>query len=91
MTATPELTVAEISWPATLPAPDDSYVVQQGNSLSSIAARPEIYDNATQWQRIFTANRDQLGSPDDLQPGMTLRIPRDGESEPVQEGTTFFK
>ena len=56
----------------------DTYVVQKGDSLWSIAAKPEIYGKATRWRRIFDANRDLLKSPDRVRPGMTLKIPREG-------------
>jgi nucleoid-associated protein YgaU len=64
----------------------DSYVVQKGESLWSIAAKPDVYGKATQWRRIFDANRDLLKSPDHLKAGMTLKIPRSGDAEP---GTVY--
>jgi len=59
----------------------ETYTVQQGDSLWSIAAKPAIYGNATHWRRIFDANRDLLSNPDSLKPGMSLRIPRGGAEE----------
>ena len=75
------------------PARYETYVVQPGESLWSIAAKPEIYGKATRWRRIFDANRDLLKSPDRLKAGMTLRIPReDGADElPGDEGSTYTK
>ncbi len=59
----------------------DTYVVRKGDSLWTIAAKPEIYGDATQWRRLYEANQDQLRSPDSLKAGMTLRVPRgDGET-----------
>lgn len=55
----------------------ETYLVKPGDSLWSIAAKPEIYGKATGWRRIFEANRDTLSSPDRLRAGMTLNIPRD--------------
>jgi nucleoid-associated protein YgaU len=71
----------------------DTYVVQKGDSLWSIAAKPEIYGKATRWRRIFDANRDLLKSPDQLKAGMNLKIPREdgAEEEPADEGATFTK
>ena len=60
----------------TTPSHYDTYVVQKGDSLWSIAAKPEIYGKASMWRRIFDANRDVLKSPDRVRPGMTLKIPR---------------
>lgn len=71
----------------------DTYVVQKGESLWSIAAKPEIYGKATRWRRIFDANRDLLKSPDRLKAGMTLKIPRQAErdEEPGDDEGTFKK
>lgn len=57
--------------------PYDTYAVQKGDSLWSIAAQPSIYGKATAWRRIFDANRDLLkGDANNLRAGMTLKIPR---------------
>ena len=74
----------------------DSYTAQKGDSLWSIAAKPEIYGKATWWRRIYEANRDQLKSPDALKAGMVLKIPRgdDGPSDGIvyeDEGVTYKK
>jgi uncharacterized protein (DUF2235 family) len=47
--------------------------VAKGETLRTIAAR-ELGDPA-RWQEVFTANRDQLGDPDDVPIGIELRIP----------------
>ena len=78
------------------PQHDDTYVVQKGESLWSIAAKPEIYGKATRWRRIFDANRDILKSPNQVKPGMTLKIPRgkgSGERSTTygDEGMTYKK
>lgn len=79
-------------------APVDTYVVQRGESLWKIAARPEVYGNGNAWRRIFDANQDLLKKgPDSLREGMTLRIPRgdagagQGRSDHDDEGMTFRK
>ena len=74
--------------------PYDTYVVQKGDSLWSIAAQPEIYGKAGGWRRIFDANRDLLKNPDRLKAGMTLKIPRGtgGRSTTYgDEGITYKK
>ena len=76
------------------PGKYDTYVVQKGDSLWSIAAKPEVYGKATHWRRIFDANRDLLKSPDRVRPGMTLKIPRDeggGSTTYGEEGVTYKK
>lgn len=71
----------------------DTYVVQRGDSLWSIAAKPEVYGKATRWRRLFDANRNLLSSPDRLKAGMTLQIPReDGADElPEDESSAYTK
>jgi nucleoid-associated protein YgaU len=49
------------------------YTVQKGDTLSHIAKHH--YGRASQWTRIFEANRDQLDDPDRIYPGQVLKIP----------------
>jgi LysM repeat protein len=97
--AAPEMSMDEASVAEAAPGGPlvfDVYVVKKGDSLWSIAARPEIYGKATKWRQIFDANRDLLKSPDRVRPGMTLKIPR-GESGSASsttyedEGITYKK
>jgi nucleoid-associated protein YgaU len=54
--------------------PGDSYEVQSGDTLLSIAE--QLYGDTTQWRRIYDANKDVIGSdPDKLKIGMKLKIP----------------
>lgn len=55
-------------------APEETYTVVSGDSLSKIAKR--FYGNANDWKRIFEANRDQIKDPDLIRPGQKLRIPK---------------
>lgn len=73
------------------PEDDETYVVQPGDSLWSIAEQPEVYGEVTRWRTIFDANRDLLDTPNDLQAGMTLRIPRGEMTEPEGETTSQKK
>ena len=52
-----------------------SYTVVKGDSLSKIAKRE--YGKASDWRRIFDANRDQISDPDLIHPGQVLRIPQE--------------
>lgn len=58
-------------------APDRSagrtYTVQGGDSLSKIAKSQ--YGDASQWKRIYEANRDKIKNPDLIRPGQELTIP----------------
>ncbi len=53
--------------------PFTEYTVKKGESLSIVALR--TLDDSERYMEIFEANRDQLRSPNALQPGMTLKIP----------------
>ena len=74
----------------------DTYAVQKGDSLWSIAAKPDIYGKATYWRRLLDANQDLLkGDPNRIRVGMTLKIPRghnaDGSTTYDDEGITYKK
>jgi nucleoid-associated protein YgaU len=47
------------------PAPT-SYTVRRGETLPQIAARNEIYNDASLWPLIYRANRDQIRDPKQL-------------------------
>ena len=97
--APPEVDMSDESGTGTPAAPGSfgTYVVKKDESLWSIAAKKEIYGKATQWRRIYDANRDILKSPDQIRAGMVLKIPRDGEAKSKRaanrgdEGTRFKK
>jgi nucleoid-associated protein YgaU len=48
--------------------------VVAGDTLSAIAQ--QVYGDASQWPRIFEANRDQIFNPNLIFPGQVLRIPQ---------------
>ena len=84
--ATPS-TNAEVTTPANAeptrqpavvaPDADQTYTVQPGDSLSSIARK--LYGNPDLWRPIAEANQDVLGgNPNVLKPGMSLLIPPAG-------------
>jgi nucleoid-associated protein YgaU len=50
-----------------------TYVVQSGDSLSKIAK--EIYGDAKRWTEILEANKDKIKDPNQIAPGLELRIP----------------
>jgi nucleoid-associated protein YgaU len=54
----------------------DNYTVAAGDSLSSIARQPAVYDNAYMWPLIFKANRDKIKDADLIYPGQVLVIDR---------------
>lgn len=60
---------------APAPAPEQSYTVAKGDTLSKIAKR--FYGSPNRWRTIFEANREQIANPDLIQPGQVLKIPAD--------------
>lgn len=58
---------------STAPASAQTYTVKSGDSLSKIAKH--LYGNASDWHKIYDANRDKIKNPDLIQPGWVLTIP----------------
>jgi LysM repeat protein len=74
--ATPVATPSAIQSPPPTEAPQtpQTYAVQAGDTLPSIAA--QVYGDANQWTKIYDANRSTIGEdPNVLQPGMQLTVP----------------
>lgn len=60
------------------------YQVKPGDTLSSIAQA--VYQQAAAWEHVWQANRDKLAHPDDLRPGLQLRLPPPGAN--IQQATS---
>lgn len=67
--------VAKPSTPAPVSpaAKQKTYTVRKGDVLTTIASR--VLGTSKKFNLIFEANRDKLDDPDDIRPGMVLRIP----------------
>jgi len=50
------------------------YVVKAGDTLSHIAQRH--YGRASDWRRIYEANRGTIANPDMIHPGQELELPQ---------------
>lgn len=61
------------------------YVVKRGDTLPSIAARHEIYNDSFMWPLIYKANRDQIKDPKVLYTGQDLKIPREMSMDEIIE------
>lgn len=61
------------------------YVVKRNETLPSIAARHEIYNDSFMWPLIYKANRDQIKDPKAVYVGQDLKIPRDMAVEEIIE------
>lgn len=55
------------------PVAPRTYTVADGDNLSKIAG--QLLGSRNRYLDLYQANRDQLESPDDIRPGMVLRIP----------------
>lgn len=69
--------------------PVNVYTVRRGETLPQIAARAEIYNDASLWPLIYRANRDQIRNPKQLWPGQTLKIPRHFSRDEALEAKRF--
>jgi nucleoid-associated protein YgaU len=67
-----EKVVDEISVKESAP-PAQQHTVVKGDTLSAIAKK--YYGDASQYPRIFEANKPMLKDPDKIYPGQSLRIP----------------
>ena len=85
-TATATTTAAVTPAPATTtttaavtPAPKGivGYVVQKGDHLWGISAKPAVYGDPYQWPLLYKRNRDEIYDPDLIYPGQVLHIERD--------------
>lgn len=54
----------------------NEYIVQEGDSLWSIAAKPQVYGKASNWNKLYEANKEMLGTPEGIKVGMRLTVPR---------------
>ena len=66
-------TAPATSTPTAVATAERTYTVVEGDTLSGIAKRH--YGAASQWKRIYDANRDVIDDPDLIYPGQNLRIP----------------
>lgn len=66
----------EFSFSVSTPKRIHWYIVQKGDTLQSIAARPDTYDNASRWGWIVEANQDErLIDRDKIIVGQRILIP----------------
>ncbi|WP_459859885.1 LysM peptidoglycan-binding domain-containing protein [Desulfuromonas carbonis] len=68
-----------------VPPPQLSYTVGEGESLYSIAAQPQVYDDPLLWPLLYKANRDQIRDPRQIYSGQVLTIPRELSSAELDD------
>jgi LysM repeat protein len=69
----PEAAAAAAAGGGSAAAAPRTYVVKPGDSLTKISQ--EMYGHASQYMKIFEANKDKLPDPDKVRAGMELLIP----------------
>lgn len=55
------------------PTAERTHTVAKGDTLSALAQK--FYGKASEYTRIYAANRDQLSDPDKINVGQVLKIP----------------
>ena len=77
--ATPAPATTTTTTTAVTPAPQGivGYVVQKGDHLWGISAKPAVYGDPYQWPLLYKRNRDEIYDPDLIYPGQVLHIERD--------------
>lgn len=65
--------------------PATSYSVGEGETLWTISANPQVYNEGLLWPLLYQANRDQIKDPRQIFPGQTLSIRRDMSEDELAE------
>ena len=65
------------------------HAVKRGETLPQIAAQAEVFNDFRLWPLLYRSNRDQVSNPRHIQPGQTLRIPRNQTSEEIAEARRY--
>jgi len=68
-----------------------THTVKRGETLPSIAALPEVYNDPSLWPLLYKSNRDQIRHPGKISPGQVLRIPRNVSREEISEAVRFSR
>lgn len=63
----------------------DEYTVGEGETLWTISAQPQVYNEGLLWPLLYQANRDQIKDPRQIFPGQILGIRRDMTEEELDE------
>lgn len=71
VTAAPQEDAVSVTM--TVPAQGNTYVVQKGDMLWSIADR--VYGDGKLWTVIYAANKDVIKNPECIRAGQVLNIP----------------
>ncbi len=62
-----------------------TYIVGDGETLWTISAQPNVYNEGLLWPLLYQANRDQIKDPRQIFPKQNLSIRRDMTQEEMEE------
>jgi nucleoid-associated protein YgaU len=65
--------------------PVANYDVGEGETLWTISALPQVYNEGMLWPLLYQANRDQIKDPRQIFPGQTLSVRRDMTEKELEE------
>jgi nucleoid-associated protein YgaU len=65
--------------------PATSYTVGDGETLWTISAQPQVYNEGLLWPLLYQANRDQIKDPRQIFPKQSLSIRRDMTQMEMEE------
>jgi nucleoid-associated protein YgaU len=71
--------------PKAKPVKVKSYKVGEGETLWTISAQPQVYDEGLLWPLLYQANRDQIKDPRQIFPGQSLSVRRDMTEQELAE------
>jgi len=76
--------VSAVAKPELEPQLLDEVEVMGEDTLASISARKDVYNDPFLWTLIYKANRDQIKDPKQIFTGQILQIPRDKTAEELE-------
>lgn len=74
-----------------MPMKSMHYTVEAGDTLWGIAARPDIYGNASYWPLIYAANREKIRDADLIHRGQELTIDLHPSEQAVQDAVAHAR
>ena len=66
-------------------SPVSTYNVGEGETLWTISAQPQVYNEGLLWPLLYQANRDQIKDPRQIFPGQTLSVRRDMTEKDLED------
>lgn len=77
--------------PSPAPALPSNYTVTDGETLWTIAAQKDVYQDPLLWPLLYRANRDQIKNPRRVYGGQILTIPRNQSEAELAEARAWAR